>query len=232
MPRTTLCATLVLGLIPLTGCPLVTPATTTPGLRVTTSLGEFIIALDPQDAPLSVDNVLAYVDDGFYDNTLIHRVVPGFVIQGGGFEPGLVAKQTRPPIANEARNGLLNVRGAVALARTDEPDSATSQFFVNLQDNPALDPTFNRAGYAVFGVVVSGMDVVDQIATVATESRDGLDDVPVEDVIIEHVERYDLTTDAQISPEFEAYLQNIGYNFQVQARFVLIQIVQSLLAHP
>jgi cyclophilin family peptidyl-prolyl cis-trans isomerase len=129
------------------------------------------------------------VDDGFYDGTIFHRVIPDFVVQGGGFEPGLVEKDTRDMIVNEATNGLKNTRGSIAMARRNEPDSATSQFYFNVADNTSLDYTSTSPGYTVFGWVIRGMSVVDQIATVQTESRDGFDDVPVEDVLIESIER-------------------------------------------
>ncbi len=176
---------------------LLDPTLSDTQVLVETTLGDFVIELYPDDAPITVANFLQYVDDEFYDNTLIHRVVPDFVIQGGGFEPGLVQKETRDPIKNEADNGLSNERGTVAMARTNDPDSATSQWFVNLKNNVAggdgqgdLDPGgVSPEGYAVFGRVVQGMDVVDAIGAVETETRDGMQDVPVEDVVVESIRR-------------------------------------------
>jgi cyclophilin family peptidyl-prolyl cis-trans isomerase len=149
-----------------------------------TSLGTITIALDPEKAPVTVENFLGYVRSGHYDGTVFHRVIPGFMIQGGGFTPELEEKPTRPAIRNEARNGLRNSRGAVAMARTNDPHSATSQFFVNLRDNHRLDFGISGAGYAVFGRVVEGMDVVDRIAMVPTTSRGPHENVPQVGVVI------------------------------------------------
>lgn len=164
---------------------------------VTTSMGNFTLKLYPEDAPITVANFLQYVDDSFYDGTIFHRVIPDFVIQGGGFTTGLVEKDTRDPIINEANNGIKNTRGTVAMARTSAPNSATSQFFVNLTDNDFLDYTATNAGYAVFGEVTTGMDIVDLIATVQTESRSGFDDVPVTDVIIQSIKRKQVEQERQ-----------------------------------
>ena len=144
-------------------------ATPHPHVLLKTDFGEIELALDPEHAPLSVKNFLTYVDSGFYNNTLFHRVIPGFMIQGGGYTQNLELKPTYPPIKNEADNGLHNVRGSLALARTQAPDSATSQFFINHRDNAFLDANGQNAGYAVFGKVVRGMTVVDQIAQTPTE---------------------------------------------------------------
>lgn len=160
-------------------------------VKIVTSMGDIIIELYEDDAPISTENFLNYVDSGFYSNTLFHRVIPGFVAQGGGFEPGLNKKDTEDPIELESDNGLKNDRGTVALARTNDPDSATSQFFVNLVDNDFLNYSPENPGYAVFGRVFQGMDVVDRIAVVPTESRSGFDDVPVVDVIIQSATRID-----------------------------------------
>ncbi len=149
-----------------------------------TSLGTITIALDAEKAPVSVKNFLGYVRSGHYDGTVFHRVIPGFMIQGGGFTPELEEKPTRPAIRNEARNGLRNSRGAVAMARTNDANSATSQFFVNLRDNHRLDFGISGAGYAVFGQVVEGMDVVDRIAMVPTTSRGPHENVPQVGVVI------------------------------------------------
>ena len=150
-----------------------------------TTLGDFTIELYPDRAPVTVENFLAYVDAGYYDGTIFHRIIPGFVIQGGGFTPEMQEKKTSPPIVNEADNGLKNERGTLSMARTQVVDSATSQFFINLADNEFLDHSSRDFGYAVFARVVDGMDVIDQIAEVPTGSRGGHDDVPQEPVVIE-----------------------------------------------
>ena len=155
-----------------------------------TSAGDITIALDEEKAPQTVANFLAYVDAGFYDGTVFHRVIPGFMIQGGGLTADLEKKPTRDPIENEARNGLKNARGSIAMARTGDPHSATAQFFINHRDNDNLDyPSFDGWGYAVFGEVTAGMDVVDAIAQVPTGARAGRRDVPLETVTIESVSR-------------------------------------------
>jgi peptidyl-prolyl cis-trans isomerase A (cyclophilin A) len=150
-----------------------------------TTLGNFEVELFEKEAPLSAKNFLQYVDEGFFDGVLFHRVIPGFMIQGGGFEPGMKQKKTNPPIKNEAANGLKNERGTLAMARTNVVDSATAQFFVNLVDNDFLDHTGpSNYGYAVFGKVSAGMDVIDKIAKVATTNRAGHQNVPAADVAI------------------------------------------------
>ena len=155
-----------------------------------TNYGDIKISLDEQQAPVSAKNFLAYAEKGFYNNTIFHRVIDGFMIQGGGFESGMTQKKTEAPIKNEANNGLKNNRGTIAMARTSDPHSATAQFFINLQDNDFLNysaPTNQGWGYAVFGKVVSGMDVVDKIAKVKTGSAGFHRDVPTEDVLIKSV---------------------------------------------
>ncbi|MDX1435006.1 MAG: peptidylprolyl isomerase [Gammaproteobacteria bacterium] len=159
-----------------------------PRVRLETSLGPIVIELDRARAPATVDNFLAYVADGFYDGTVFHRVIADFMIQGGGFTPELERKGTRTAIRNEAGNGLSNVRGSIAMARTSQPHSATAQFFINVEDNPNLDfraPTQSGFGYAVFGRVVEGMDVVDAIRKVPTGARGPYRDVPTTPVVIE-----------------------------------------------
>jgi peptidyl-prolyl cis-trans isomerase B (cyclophilin B) len=153
-----------------------------------TNHGVIKIELDTEKAPKSVENFLAYVKAGHYDNTVFHRVIDGFMIQGGGFEPGMKQKTTQAPIDNEANNGLKNVKGSVAMARTNDPHSATAQFFINVNDNDFLNhssPTPQGWGYAVFGKVVDGLDVVDNIRKVKTGSKGFHQDVPVDDVVIE-----------------------------------------------
>jgi peptidyl-prolyl cis-trans isomerase B (cyclophilin B) len=156
-----------------------------------TNHGDITVALDEKNAPATVANFLRYVRDGHYDNTVFHRVIDGFMIQGGGFEPGMRQKPTRAPVANEAANGLKNERYSVAMARTSDPHSATAQFFINVADNEFLDfksPGGNGWGYCVFGKVVKGQDVVDSIKAVATGSAGFHQDVPREDVVIVRAE--------------------------------------------
>jgi cyclophilin family peptidyl-prolyl cis-trans isomerase len=157
---------------------------------IDTDKGEIVVELDGAKAPKTVANFLGYVDDGFYDGTVFHRVIDGFMIQGGGLDAELNRKATREPVENEAKNGLKNVRGSIAMARTGAPHSATAQFFINHSDNPNLDyPSFDGWGYAVFGRVTSGMDVVDAIAAVPTGTKGGRRNVPRETVQIESIRR-------------------------------------------
>jgi peptidyl-prolyl cis-trans isomerase A (cyclophilin A) len=149
-----------------------------------TSKGNIELELDRQKAPASVENFIGYVKSGHYDGTIFHRVIPDFMIQGGGFTSDGKQKATRAPIKLESNNGLKNVKGAIAMARTNAPDSATSQFFINVQDNPSLDYSRGMPGYAVFGRVVSGMDVVETIRYVKTSSRGQFEDWPQQDVLI------------------------------------------------
>jgi peptidyl-prolyl cis-trans isomerase A (cyclophilin A) len=153
-------------------------------IRFQTTLGDFTIELFPEQAPVSVENFQRYVREEFFDGLIFHRVIPGFVIQGGGLTPDMSQKANHPPIKNEATNGLKNERGSLSMARTNDINSATSQFFINLKDNEFLDHKPGSYGYAVFAKVVDGMDVIDQIAGVKTGRRRGHDDVPVEDVVI------------------------------------------------
>lgn len=159
-----------------------------PVVAFRTTLGNFRIELFPDDAPETAANFLRYVEDGFYDGTIFHRVVRGFVIQGGGFTAEMEEKETRPPIRNEAQNGLANRRGTLAMARTSDPHSASAQFFVNTRDNAMLDhtgTTMRGWGYAVFGRVISGMDTVDRIEGAPVVSRAGHNDVPDTPVVVE-----------------------------------------------
>ena len=160
-------------------------------IKLTTNHGAITLELDAEKAPRSVANFIAYVEAGHYDNTIFHRVIDGFMIQGGGMESGLTQKATRAPIANEAGNGLKNKRYTVAMARTNDPHSATSQFFINLADNDFLDykgPSPQGWGYCVFGRVTAGQDVVDRIKAVATGNKGFHQNVPVADVVIQRVE--------------------------------------------
>lgn len=172
--------------------PAMEPAKDTTMVIINTSLGEIHVKLAADKAPLTVANFLAYVDDGFYNGTIFHRVIDGFMIQGGGFEPNMRQKPTRAPVKNEAANGLHNKRGTIAMARTPVVDSATAQFFINVKDNGFLDfrsPDPQGFGYCVFGEVVAGMDVVDKIKAVRTGTKAGMTDVPLDTVQILSVTR-------------------------------------------
>ena len=158
---------------------------------LSTNHGDIVIELFPDDAPITVKNFLQYVDDGFYDGTIFHRVMPGFMIQGGGFEPSMDQKATRGPIQNEADNGRKNARGTLAMARTQDIHSATAQFFINLKDNAFLDHGERDYGYAVFGQVTDGLDVVDAIAAVPIGSRGYHQNVPKDPVVITSARRVD-----------------------------------------
>jgi cyclophilin family peptidyl-prolyl cis-trans isomerase len=168
--------------------PAVTAAS--PQVLVVTSMGSFTIELNAERAPLTVANFLAYVDQGHYTNTLIHRAVANFVIQGGGFNADYTAKPATVKVVNESGNGLSNIRGTVGLARTQDPHGGNAQFYVNINDNAALDPNQTRWGYAVFGRVTSGMEVVDRIGNVATGAHGGIkEETPLKPVIIQRIER-------------------------------------------
>ena len=157
---------------------------------IKTSLGEITVKLNRDKAPKTVENFLRYVDEGFYNGTIFHRVIAGFMIQGGGLTPDMNKKDTHAGVENEAKNGLKNVRGSIAMARTRDPHSATSQFFINHRNNDNLDyPSFDGWGYAVFGMVTEGMDVVDAIAQVKTTRSAGRKDVPAEPILIESITR-------------------------------------------
>jgi len=158
---------------------------TAPRVALETSEGRIVLELAPKEAPKTVDNFLAYVKAGHYDGTVFHRVIPTFMIQGGGFGPDMAERSTRPPIPIESKNGLKNARGTVAMARRGDPNSATAQFFINVVDNASLDyPSFDGHGYAVFGKVVEGMDVVDKIKAVPTGNRGPYQNVPLTPVTI------------------------------------------------
>ncbi len=160
-------------------------------VKLKTSMGDITIQLDSEKAPISAENFKNYVKNGFYEGTIFHRIIPGFMAQGGGFDADFNQKQTEAPIKNEADNGLANNRGTIAMARTPDPDSATAQFFINYKDNSFLNfsnPTPNGWGYAVFGEVVEGMDVVDAMAEVSTGNHGGHQDVPKIDIVINKAE--------------------------------------------
>jgi peptidyl-prolyl cis-trans isomerase B (cyclophilin B) len=159
-------------------------------IHLKTNYGTLVIELDEAKAPKTVANFLAYAKEGFYDNTIFHRVIDKFMIQGGGFGPGMTQKATNPPIENEASNGLRNARGSLAMARTSDPHSASSQFFINVVDNDFLNytgPTPSGWGYCVFGKITDGMHIIDQIKGVATGSKLGHKDVPLSDILVESV---------------------------------------------
>ncbi|MCK5360601.1 MAG: peptidyl-prolyl cis-trans isomerase [Gammaproteobacteria bacterium] len=163
-------------------------------INIETSHGTITIEMDAEKAPITVENFKKYIEDGFFNNTIFHRVIPNFMVQGGGFEPGMIQKQTLDQIENEADNGLANDRGTLAMARTNDPHSATAQFFINLKDNAFLNHSGKNSqgwGYCVFAKVTDGMDVVDKIAAVATGNNGGHADVPVDDVVIIKVEETD-----------------------------------------
>lgn len=160
-------------------------------VRFKTSRGDFTIELYASEAPQTVENFLRYVDEGHFEGTVFHRVIPGFVIQGGGLTADLEPKATHEPIHNEADNGLKNERGTLSMARTNDPHSATSQFFVNLADNDFLDRRPGQDGYAVFGRIIEGMPVIDEIAAGKTGRRKGHDDVPIEHVTVVAAHRMD-----------------------------------------
>lgn len=165
-----------------------------PQVEIRTNMGAVTLELYPENAPVTVENFLQYVKDGHYNGTIFHRVIPGFMVQGGGFTPDMREKPTRAPIKNEAGNGLRHAAGMVAMARTPDPHSATAQFFINLAENPALDfraATRDGYGYCVFGKVVSGMEVVNRIAKVGTGTKPPHGDVPLKPVVIESVRRLD-----------------------------------------
>ena len=158
-------------------------------IKFQTTLGDFTVELFEKEAPVSAANFLAYIDEGFYNGTIFHRIVPGFVIQGGGFTEDMAQKKTKASIKNEADNGVKNSRGTLSMARTSDVNSATSQFFVNLKDNDFLDNSRRDFGYAVFGRVTEGMDVIDKIAAVETTNKRGFQDVPAEAVVMTSVQR-------------------------------------------
>ena len=160
-----------------------------PIVRFETSHGDFTVEVDEGSAPISAQNFLRYVDEGFYNGTIFHRVIPGFMVQGGGLTADMQNKKGHEPIKNEATNGLKNKRGTLAMARTNDINSATSQFFINLVDNEFLDHKSGNYGYAVFGRIESGLDVVDEIAAVKTGRKGGHENVPTESVVIESARR-------------------------------------------
>lgn len=160
-----------------------------PQVVMQTSMGKMVLTLFPEKAPITVANFLAYVDEGFYDNTVFHRVIPGFVIQGGGFDASMRKKSTNAPIANESNNGLANRRGTLSMARLPEPNSATTQFFINLENNASLNASFNKPGYAVFAEVTEGLPIIDMISRVRTGTVKQHQNVPLDPILILSVQR-------------------------------------------
>lgn len=217
------CVPLVL--LSLAGCPYVAEEKL-PAARVTTTLGEFVIELQPERAPATVDNFIQYAETDFYDGTVFHRVIAGSLIHGGAYDREFVAKEVGDPVKNESQNGLKNVRGAVAMYYVEDPDSATSQFIINVADHPEFDATADAPGLTVFGHVVEGLEVIDLIAAVPTEPRGELTDVPVEDVVIENVEVYERGTGRlTVTPEGEAYFEEMPYRAAEMLRETLIELV-------
>lgn len=160
-----------------------------PQVLIETNMGSIKVALYSKKTPITVTNFLSYVDDGFYAETVFHRVIPDFMIQGGGFQQGMIQKAVKAPIKNEAQSFIPNKRGSISMARTNDPDSATAQFFINLKNNSFLNKSGAQAGYAVFGEVTEGMDIVDKIASVQTGRKGPYGDVPTEDIVIIKVSR-------------------------------------------
>ena len=189
--------TLLVGLLLLPGLSLATETVNSNTVKLVTSAGDITIRLYPEKAPVTVANFLSYVDSGFYNGTIFHRVINKFMVQGGGFSADMVQKESGEPIVNESRNKLHNIRGTVAMARTSDPDSATAQFFINQRSNLQLDWAPGKEGYTVFGEVVKGMGIVDFIATAETDSallktsagERPFQDVPVEPIVIKEVKR-------------------------------------------
>lgn len=182
-PGLRFCSCLALVLAAVAGAALAGP----PQVRIETSAGNIVVQLEPERAPLTVKNFLQYAGEGFYEGTIFHRVVTGFIIQGGGYQEDMTLKSPHPPVPNESGNGLSNHRGTIAMARGTEPHSGDAQFYINLADNVTLDPKPTRWGYAVFGEVVEGMEVVDEIGHRAIAARKDQADVPVQPVVIRKV---------------------------------------------
>ena len=222
----------LLATLQIAGCPYI-EIPTIPVATIQTSMGDIVVELDEENAPISVANFRQYVEDGFYDNTLFHRVIADFVIQGGGYGVDFEIKQTNDPIANESTNGLSNERGTIAMARTDESDSATSQFYINVVDNPDLDAVGGLPGYAVFGRVTEGLDVVDAIAAVPTEEKLGLQDVPVDNVIIETIAIEDISTgEPQLNDTGVAFIENAQYQIRSSIRDYIVLITGYVIFPP
>ena len=187
-----------------------------------TSMGSFTLELNPEKAPQTVANFLVYVDEGFYSNTLFHRVIPRFVVQAGGFKKGLKKKKTHSTVINESDNGLLNTRGTISMARSNNPDSATSQFFINLAHNPGLDQQQRKPGYTVFGRVTDGMDIIDIIVKLPTTALGPYNDVPKEDIVILSAKRKDLTVAVENETK-TASLKHIQNQFIAGEHYIVLE---------
>ena len=229
MPRFALITLGVLAAGLVAGCPYVEVPSTLEA-RFETSAGDFVVELDETNAPITVANFVQYANDGFYEGTIFHRVLDNFIIQGGAYTEDLEAKQPGDPIRNESSNGLSNLRGTIGMARGSDPDSATSQFYINVTDNTELDAEAGQAGYAVFGEVTSGMDVVDAIAAAEIEAQDDFDDLPAEAIVVLSVEIVEITGNGLVlTAEGEDYVNSVEYRTTVVARNLLVQIVAHLL---
>jgi len=207
------------------GCPYLEFPTSTLA-TIETSEGTIVVELYPEYAPIPDENFRTYAESDFYDGTILHHVIPGFVVQGGGFTADLAAKTTNDPIVSEADNGLLNMRGTIAMARTELPDTATAQFFFNVADNPELDSSDTELGYAVFGVVREGMDVIGRIAAVDTETRGEFEDVPVSTITITDVAIANTVSDQlELTPLGETYATSAEYGILSAIRQFIVSLV-------
>jgi peptidyl-prolyl cis-trans isomerase A (cyclophilin A) len=216
------------GLLLCGGCPLGAPVTEHPEhVRLTTSAGDIVLDLAEEFAPATTAGFRAHVVAGDYDGTIFHRVLPGFIIQGGGYTPALEPRDPGETLPLESGRGLQHLRGTVALVRNDD-GRPTAQFFINLADNLGLNPTLQSPGYTVFGVVVQGIEVVDAIAAEPLESRGGLTNVPVVDVVIERAAVE--VGPEQLTPEWDRYLRGVDYNWRNTVRNVQVSIVSWLLS--
>lgn len=223
-------AVLAVYLVQVAGCPNMMTEGTAQGAKFTTSKGEFVVKLELEKAPVNVGNFMQYVKGGFYNGTIFHRVVPNFMIQGGGYTPDMALKETRSNILNESGNGLSNVRGTIAMARGEEPDSARAQFFINVADNKQLDSTVATPGYTVFGEVTQGMDIVDQIAAVPTHDEIGFSGLPVDPVIIQTVELVDVPSGtAELTAQGEDMVQQQQYQAMLFLRQTAVSLLQFAL---
>lgn len=222
--------TLGVFLVQVAGCPNMMTEGTSPGAKFTTSMGEFVVKLELEKAPVSVGNFIQYAKAGHYDGTIFHRVVPGFMIQGGGYTPEMTLKEARANILNESGNGLSNLRGTIAMARGEDPDSARAQFFINVADNKQLDSTLNTPGYTVFGQVMQGMDVVDSIAAVPTRDEIGFSNLPIEPVIIQTVELIEVPDGtSELTPYGEQTVEQQRYQAMLFLRETAVSLLQFAL---
>jgi peptidyl-prolyl cis-trans isomerase A (cyclophilin A) len=217
-------------LLQMAGCPNMLTEGTVSGAKFTTSKGEFVVRLELEKAPVTVGNFMQYVQSGFYNGTIFQRVVPNFMIQGGGYTADMSLKETRSAIVNESGNGLSNVRGSVSMARGDDPDSARAQFFINVVDNKQLDSTLTVPGYTVFAEVTQGMDVVDQIAAVPTHDIVGFSNLPVDPVVIQSIELVDVPSGtSELTAQGEDMVQQQQYQALVFLRSTAVSLLQFAL---